>query len=258
MAIITTESYFLRKIPFRETSWIVTCLTRSHGKVKGIVKGARKWKSPWLSACELLTYAQIVFYEKTKSNLHLITDISVLKSNERIRSRLSTLVHGSYFAELMDALLEENDPQEPLFDLLHATVALIEKANVVPQVLARAFEIKALELAGFLPRSAGCMQCRAREAAKFFFSPSQGGILCERCHAQVRGGFVITGASLRVMNQFSTSKLDSVQTLELTPQVNQELEQIARQFIERRIDKRLRSWHFISQIKPLLLKPALN
>ena len=111
MAIQKTECYVLRRVLFRETSWILTCLTRSFGKIRGIAKGVRKEKSPWASSCELMTHANMVFFEKTRSNLHLITELSVIHSNEKLRSSFSALAYAGYFAELLDQLLEDHEPQ---------------------------------------------------------------------------------------------------------------------------------------------------
>ena len=127
MGIQKTECILFRRIPFRETSWILTCLTRSFGKIKGIVKGARKEKSHWLAVCELFTHADLVFFEKTRTNLHLITELSIIRPHDKLRNDFSALAYAAYFSELLDQLLEENEPQPAIFNLLSNSLDLLDK-----------------------------------------------------------------------------------------------------------------------------------
>lgn len=248
MAIIKSEAYVIRKMPFRETSWMVTLFTRESGKIKGIVKGARKLKSKLLSAFELLTYLNVVFYERAKSNLHLVSDASILRGNEKIRKSFSSLTYGSYFAELIDGLLEEHDPQPAVFDLLQSAVHELEKSNLAFETLARAFEFKLLDSAGLSPHLDQCMKCGASEMKKLYFSVAQGGLFCERCHSE-GGGFLISRSTVNAIDAFLHHDLETAARLEFTPQIDQELHQIAQRFIERRIEKRLKSLQFINEAR---------
>jgi len=248
MAIVESEAYLIRKLPFRETSWLVTLLTRDSGKIKGIVKGARKLKSKLLSAFELLTHLNIIFYEKARSNLHLVSGVSILRGNEKIRKSFSSLTYGSYFAELIDTLLEEHDPQPAVFDLLASAVRELEKSNSAFEILARAFEFKLLESAGLSPHLHECMKCGASDMKKIYFSVAQGGLFCERCHFE-GGGFLISRGTVEAINSFLDRDLAAASRLEFSIQISQELHQISKRFIERRIEKRLKGLQFIDEAR---------
>ncbi|MBI4387460.1 MAG: DNA repair protein RecO [Candidatus Omnitrophica bacterium] len=274
MASQKTECFILRKIPLRETSWILTALTCSFGKLKGVVKGARKAKSIWASSCELMTHANMVFFEKAKTNLHLITELSILDSHEKLRNRFAALAYASYFAELLDQLLEEHDPHSDAFQLLQATVKLLEEPKGSLLVLARAFEIKLLELLGFLPRFADCIHCgsalepnRLKDRAvsnsigalssselqgRVYFSSRQGGIFCKLCHQRFGGGIEISQGSLQAIRFILRSSLEEASRIKLGNQIQKELAQITKQFIEYRIERSMRALQFISEVAPLI------
>lgn len=253
MAIQKTQSYLLRKIPLRETSWILTCLTRSFGKLKGVVKGARKEKSTWFSACEPFTLANMVFYEKPKTGLHLITELAVLQPHERLRRNLPALTYAGYFAELIDQLLEENEPQPDVFDLFRAAIDQLEKNNAASfDILARVFELKLLQALGLLPRFSECLGCGSEVSGKIYFSAKQGGILCEKCHGKSHGGFLISKGCVPAVQYLTASIIEKAAQLKLGKQIKMEIEQLTRQFIEFRAEKQLKSLYFLAQVKPVI------
>lgn len=248
MAIVKSEAFAIRKIPFRETSWLVTLFTRDAGKIKGISKGVRKIKSKLLSAFEPLTYLNVVFYERVKSNLHLISDASVLDHHDKIRKSFSSLTYASYFAELIDELVDEHDPQPAVFELLTSVIHELEKPGPAYDVLARAFEYKLLELVGLSPAFENCQKCGTAELQKIYFSVAHGGIYCEKCHAQ-SGGFLISKGTLAAVDSLLHIEMKDISDLEFNPQISQELHQITRRFIERRIEKRLKSLQFMDEAR---------
>lgn len=252
MSIQKTECFVLRRIPFRETSWILTVLTKSSGKLKGIVKGARQEKSKWLSACELLAHSKMLFFEKTKTNLHLITDMSVIDSHLILRSHFSRLTYASYFAELLDLLLEENDAQEGIFELLASVLSVLEEDLRSFDVLARAFEVKLLAALGLLPHFEQCLGCGRRAVERAHFSSRYGGIFCHSCHEKKQSGFLISRGCLQAIRFLLHYDLKRGSRMRVGEQIGKELAQIMKQFIEFRLDRRIKSLHFMSQVAPIL------
>ncbi len=252
MAIQKTEAFILRRIPLRETSWILTCLTRSFGKVKGVVKGARKEKSSWFAACELFTHVDMVYFEKTKTNLHLITELSILNSHVKLRSHFSAIAYAGYFSELMDQLLEENETPPAVFELLKSTFSLLEKNTGSFDILARAFEIKLLRILGLLPHFLNCVECGSEMGRRVYFSARQGGIFCEECHAKNHGGFLISHGCIQAIQFLIKTDIPKITQLRLGKQIKTELEQMSKRFIEFRIESQLKSLHFLSQVMPII------
>lgn len=252
MAIQKTKAYVLARIPLRETSWILTCLTESFGKVKGVVKGARKEKSPWLLSCELYTHANMIFYEKTKTNLHLITELSVLDSHEKLRRNFKGLAYAGYFSEILDQLLDLGEPHSEIFDLFQESILLLEKDAKSYWLLARAFEVQFLKLLGLLPRFSECVICRDNEMKRTYFSSKHGGILCLTCHERNHSGFQVSLGCVQAIQFLTKFPLDKAIEVKLGKQIQSELEQILKQFIEYRLDRSLRSLHFLSQVTAFL------
>ena len=252
MAAQKTECFVLRRTPLRETSWILTVLSRSFGKLRGVVKGARKEKNTWASSCELMTHANMVFFEKPKTGLHLITELSIVDSHEKLRNHFPALTYASYFSELLDQLLEDHGTHPRIFELLKASVKLLEDRKRNFLLLARIFEIKLLERLGLLPRFSDCIGCGMAFGGKVYFNSKQGGVFCKLCHRKFGGSFEISQGSLQAIRFILKSTPQKASQIKLGNQIRKELEQITKQFIEYRIEHPIKALRFISQVYPLL------
>ena len=95
MAIQKTEAIVLKTQAFRSSSLILTFFSRDFGKVRGIAKGVRQEQERRSALYELFTRLEIIFYEKTRSDLHLVSEASFLESYEPIRLQLEAIAFAS-------------------------------------------------------------------------------------------------------------------------------------------------------------------
>ncbi len=181
MSIHTTDAIVLRHYPYRETSALVTCLPDRFGKLKGLVKGLRDQTRPrYRSAMEPLTLNRIVFYDTRTSSLHLISQCDLLQHWPQIQTDLERAVAAASCVELVDALVEPEEPQPQMFRLLADTLQrLSEGAETGPVRIY--FMLRLLRLSGFHPQLDECTTCRATPTGHAFWSAGQGGVICEQC-----------------------------------------------------------------------------
>ena len=97
MAIKREEAFVLKRMPLRETSLFVTLFTRGSGKIQGLAKGIRREKNPLTVRFEPFTRLSVVYYEKLKSDTHLISETAILDSNAHLRGRLYLFCYFSFF-----------------------------------------------------------------------------------------------------------------------------------------------------------------
>jgi len=98
-----TDAIVIRVTEYSETSCIVTMLTRDFGKVTVIAKGARRPKSPFEAAIDVLAICRIVFIAKTNS-LSLLTEAKLEHRFRAGESDLNRLYIGYYVIELLKIL----------------------------------------------------------------------------------------------------------------------------------------------------------
>jgi DNA repair protein RecO (recombination protein O) len=246
MAIKREEAFVLKRIPLRETSLLVTLFTRGSGKIRALAKGIRREKNPLTVRFEPFTRLSVVYYEKLKSDTHLISETAILDSNAPLRARLDLFGYSSYLTELVDTLLGVHDPHPEVFELLRESFRLLKTAPAFQ--VARVFEIKLLQEIGLLPILDHCVRCGEREFQTAFLSAKQGGILCSACDRKESGTIRISQGAVQSLRFFIRNDTEHAAKLNLSKQAARELEQINSKFIHFRLERPLSTKQFLSEL----------
>lgn len=152
-------------------------------------------QSRLVGATEPLVYARMQL--ATGRNLDIVTESVPRTTFPGLRTSTERIEHALYFAELTDALVDDRQPSQELFDLLLSSLYLLEQ-NRDEEVVVRRFEIQAVDLAGYTPELRRCLQCRAvrPDTRPAVYGPLQGGIICSRCRAGQEGLIPAKGSVL--------------------------------------------------------------
>jgi DNA repair protein RecO (recombination protein O) len=190
MAAEKAEALVLRTTDWSDTSRIATLWTREFGKIRALAKGARRLKSPFESALDLLTHCSIVFLRKSSGSLDLLTEARVVQRFGRLHTDLSALYAAYYVAELLTDWTEDYDPHPPLFDEALATLQDVglsspQSSEIGPRIMR--FESMLLRELGFNPTLETCGACgEALSGPAQWFSAAAGGVVCIRCSPALR------------------------------------------------------------------------
>src|SRR5260370_15324919 len=134
--VYKARAIVLKRISVGETDRILTLFTREHGKLSAIAKGARRELSRLAAATEPFTYSRVLL--AVGQNLDVLTQGEVQEAFHVVRNDLTKISYASYFAELVNATIEERQPNPELFDLLLWCLTLLEQA-ALPDLVARMF-----------------------------------------------------------------------------------------------------------------------
>lgn len=192
-----TSAIVLRVVEFSETSCVVTLFTESHGKLGALAKGARRPKSPFESALDLLAVCRIVFIHKSSDALDLLTEAKLERRFRAATRDLARLHAGYYVAELLQELTDYADPHPELYQLADSTLAQLDGTGHVAESVLR-FEVLALRSLGYLPNLESCVLCGqpAEATGRVLFSHEAGGVLCRGCR---QGQTHVVSLSVRVL-----------------------------------------------------------
>lgn len=200
MDAIKTDAIVLRVVEFSESSCIVTLFTRQLGKISTIAKGARRKKSPFEAALDLIAICRIVFLHKSSQSLDILTEAKLQRRFRSSAKDLQRFYAGLYVIELLNLMTDEADPHEDLFDEAIAAIESIDSvgrqnfdSDISPgagrgdassweQALIQ-FEIRLLELLGHLPMLTHCVDCGRKKTTvnRVQFGLNRGGIICQNC-----------------------------------------------------------------------------
>jgi DNA repair protein RecO (recombination protein O) len=177
-----SEAIVLRFVPWSESSLIVTLLTRDFGKISAVAKGARRLKSPFDGALDLLSICEVVFINKSGEVLDILTE-SKLTTRFRIAQRdLNALHCGYYLADLLNSLTESDHGLSELYDAAKSTIRKID-AGLPPLSSVIQFELTLMKLLGHAPELKNCVGCGVELPSDLTlpFAIYEGGLVCQAC-----------------------------------------------------------------------------
>jgi DNA repair protein RecO (recombination protein O) len=145
MRIEQQPGYVLHARPYRETSLLLECLTRDHGRLGVVARGVRGERAR-------LRRAQLEPFQPLLMGLLLRGEMATLTAVETVGTPLrlpgDTGLAGLYLNELVVRLTGRQDPLSPLFDAYAQTLARLAAGEPLAWSLRR-FERDLLELIGY-------------------------------------------------------------------------------------------------------------
>ena len=185
--------YVLHTYPYKETSLIVEALTRRHGRVALLAKGARRPRSAMRGV--LLAFHPLRFswsMSPELGNLIAVEWAGVLQgAPASLRGR--GLMCGFYLNELVLRLLPRDDPHEALFDAYSQALGRLCSESPVSPVL-RAFERRLLAELGYAPlleRDAAAQPIDPER--RYVYEPERGPVAV---NGSPRDALVVSGRTL--------------------------------------------------------------
>jgi len=248
MPIRKARCIVLKREDIRETSVILTVFTENFGKLKLISKGVRSADQKFISAYEVFSLCDIVFYEKKRRGMFLVSQCELADFFPGIRGSLEALSYAAYFTELVNFVTPFGERNKELYDvLLNCFLLLSSKAS--PKRVARIFEIKLLSILGLMPRLKICASCgKAIESRSSRFSLSLGGVLCEGCFKKDKKARQVLKGSINFISHIEKLPLAKTTNIKVSKLVGKDTERILESFIRYHLDANLRSLSFIKKI----------
>lgn len=145
MASVVVLGIILKRKNFGEADRVMTVLTDKLGKISIIARGVRKITSRRAGNVEILNYCRLGLF---KGKGYTLTEAEAIETFPKIKENLTLSSTAFHVIELADRLTVEEQPNQGIFDLVLATLKILEKNP--RQLFIRAYEIKLLRMLGFL------------------------------------------------------------------------------------------------------------
>ena len=252
MAISKTEGIVLRHTNLGEADRILTILTRNNGKIKAIAKGCRKPKSSLLSSSEVFVFSEFVMYKGT--NFYHVSQAVTRQTFYNIRKDLLRLSYATYFAELAEAVSDEDISSERLFLLLAKALYYLSTVEIPMGLIHLSYQLKLMDISGYRPNLSRCVVCREAKEDYKRFSIDLGGVVCGQCSSDEetrRDGdsFRISRGTIESFKFLLDTEISRLNTKKIDNTSFNEIDKITRSFIQSHLDKRFRSLDFLDTVK---------
>lgn len=243
--IVQTEGIVLKSFDFRETSRIATFFTKNHGKVKGVLKGIRKDHKKFGSNIDKFSVNDIVYYQYSRSDLHLISQCDLKQFFFSIRQDYKRNLAAHYSLELVDIIMPPEEPNEDIYQLMLDYLNSLENYPDIDK-LVHIFQIKILQISGFSPHLDACVKCRNPIIGKVRFSHASGGLLCGACPSAESASTVISRGTVSSILHFEHNPWAKCLKLGLTQVSKKELKYILNNFLEYQMERQIKTQKYLN------------
>jgi DNA repair protein RecO (recombination protein O) len=251
MSIDRAQGLVLSKRDLRETSLIVDFYTKEFGKICGIVKGIRSDPKKFASNLEFFSLNEIIFYRKTHSSYHLISQADKLDNFTRVRQNIERTTTAAFMMEMVSSIMQLEDKNDQIFDLTLSALKELE-TNYNPEKIATIFKIKMLSLSGFKPHFDSCVCCLDKIMGQSRFSLSLGGLLCPRCMPKDPASRSIFRGTIATVLHIEKNNFNSSLSLGMNPVIKKELELILNAFLNFHLGRELKSQKLMNKLEVVL------
>lgn len=143
------KAIILRRIEYGEADRIITFLTESAGKIRGILKGVRRQKSKMAGGVELFSISEI-HYIQGRGDIHTITSTRLINHFGNIVKDIDRTEIAYQAIKQIDELVEDANGQE-YFAILSETLAGLDNKKIDINLVKINFDIRILQTYGNLP-----------------------------------------------------------------------------------------------------------
>jgi DNA repair protein RecO (recombination protein O) len=178
--LIDDDALILDSHPFRERHLIISALTRRHGTLRGVLRGARGGKTPKASATQVLSLVHMSAALSSRAELASIRQVSLLRSSFPLAASLDRAAAAAVVAELLATFCPPGEPAELHFRLGAAVLeGLLE--GIEPDTAIAYAQVWTLHLGGVLPPLDRCASCGSTLAGEPRLRAEDGHALCPAC-----------------------------------------------------------------------------
>src|ERR1700690_3468823 len=124
-----SEAIVLRSYPLAEADRLVSFLSRTMGRVRGVAAGARKTKSQFGSTLQTLSHVRIWYYERETRDLVRINQCEIIESFLDAFGDYASSVALALFSEITEAVLPEREPADANFRLLLLAAQAVKRTG---------------------------------------------------------------------------------------------------------------------------------
>jgi DNA repair protein RecO (recombination protein O) len=239
MPLRESEAIVLQNYPLGEADRLVSFLSRTLGRMRGVAAGARRPKSRFGSTLERLSHIRIWFFERETRELVRVNQCELIESFLDAFRDYASGVALAIFSEVTEAVLPDREASDANFRLLLLAAQTVKRTGK-PELPLAYFALWTVKLGGWLPPLEGCSRCgRAIANEPAYFSRSGGAVACSKCRTP--GMRAISPAALAAARKMLGGHLDKLAAENIPARAARELTDAMLDVIEQQIDRKLTS-----------------
>lgn len=181
---MNTAALVLRVTEYKDRDALLTLLTSDHGVITAKARGVRRKNSPLAAACQFLVLSEFTLFEYF--GRYTVNEAHPIELFAPLRGDLVKLSLGSYFAQVIEVVSQEDVTNRQLQSLILNSLFALSSTDIPLEQIKATFELRVLCLVGYTPAVYGC-RCHSGKQP-IYFDLSEGMFLCEDCADHTMAG----------------------------------------------------------------------
>ncbi len=234
MALYRDRAIVIRTHKLGEVDRIATLITRDNGKVRAVVKGARRPSSKLGARLEPLRHIDLQLH-RGRGDLDTVTGVQSVDHWPSLRADLDRLGKALTVAEAVEQVSVDRRSDREMYDMLRGALAELDRHDSA--LLVPAFLLKVLDHEGVAPQLDHCAaESSCQQGEPVALDISLGGVVCD-AH---RRGRKTSQAALGVLRAILAGGLRTVLEIKKSA-TTQEVDVLVNLIWEFRMERNLRS-----------------
>lgn len=243
----TLRGLVLREVRYKESSKMLTVLTEGEGKLSAEGRGALRRGSKIAAAAQQLCFSELTFFER--QGRHTLTEASVLEDFSALRERFEDFALGIYIAELMEAVSDEDCPNDAVLHLGLNSLFALSRQLYSPAHIKAVFELRLMCLAGFEPALEACSGCGEVNITNPRFHLQGGCVHCMDCGGGEGRSVSLCAASLAAMRHVAHANPKKIFSFTLDEAAAARFHYAAEEYVLCQLDRRFATLDYWKTVK---------
>ena len=246
---LTVQGLVLRVTPYKDHDALLTVLTREEGKLTVKARGLRRKNSPLIAPCQLLAFGEFTLFEYR--GMYTINEAHSVELFQQLRSDLSKLSLGTYFAQVAEVVAQEDQPNPELLSLVLNCLLGLAKLNVDERKLKAIFELRTACVAGYAPDLSVCHGCGDLRPDRFDIA--QGVLECVSCRDLSSNGIrmPISAGVLDAMRYVVSCNPKKIFAFDVGTQTLEDLSHVTESYLTTQLERGFSALDFYKSLQPL-------
>lgn len=253
MSSFSTPAIILRRIDFGDYDLIVNFFTLKEGKLSVIAKSAKKSTKRFSGVLELFSLLEVVWSIGRRKGLPVLLEATLKQPFPGIRSNITKTAYASYWAELIDEWMEDNQKQVQLYHLFKYVLQELDQDGRSEEELSVLFQMRFMATAGLDPNLKRCSICRLETdkmgKTTVGFDLAKGGLVCQACVSAALCKISLSMGTIKQLLWIAGGGLARAARVRFAPQTLRESLELLEAFVPYHLGKEPRSLAFLRQIR---------
>ena len=232
---LTTQGLVLRVSDYNDHDALLTLLTQRYGRITVKVRGLRRKNCPLSAPCQLLAYGEFTLFEYR--GMYTVNEAHSIELFHGLRRDLVKLSLGTYFAQVVEVISQEDTPNAELLSLILNSLFALSKLNESERKIKAVFELRCACIAGYYPDLNGCHVCGNEYPDRL--DASAGVLECNSCRNAESSGLrlPLTPGVLDAMRYIVLCDSKRLLAFETSPETLERLSQVTETYLVTQLER---------------------